>query len=65
MNLVDAGWFDKTGIAYYGFIFYPNQCLEMSCHIHFHLHGCTSQGEYIVTELEWGNYAVSNDLIMV
>ena len=66
-DLVDAGWFDKTGLAYYGYMFFPNQCIEegASCHIHFHLHGCTGQGKYIVIKPQFGEYAVTNDLIMV
>ena len=29
-------------MADYGYVYYPDQCLEpeAKCHIHFHLHGC-------------------------
>lgn len=33
-------------MADYGYIYYPDQCLEpdAKCHIHFHLHGCAGTG---------------------
>ena len=64
-KLTDAGLFAETGLRKYGHIFYPNQCLEETCHIHFLLHGCGTGGEYMITETGYGNYAVSNNLIIV
>ena len=57
--------FATTGFKKYGYVFYPNACLETSCHIHFLLHGCGTQGEWIVYDSQYGEYAVSNNIIMV
>lgn len=47
-EFTDDGWGKTSGFMKYGYVFYPNQCLEMSCHIHFLLHGCGGQGDYII-----------------
>ena len=64
-EFIDAGWFATTGLQKYGYIFYPESCLEKSCHIHFHLHGCGGMGDWIGYYFQFGDYAVSNDIIMV
>lgn len=40
--------FESSGLMDEGYIFYPNQCLQESCHIHFLLHGCGGQGDWII-----------------
>jgi poly(3-hydroxybutyrate) depolymerase len=62
---LDVGWFAETGLKKYGYVFYPNQCLEESCNIHFLLHGCGTGGDYMIIDTGYGNYAVSNNLIIV
>lgn len=39
-EFTDDGWGVESGFKKYGYEFYPNQCLQMSCHNHFLLHGC-------------------------
>jgi hypothetical protein len=54
-----------TGLMEYGYVFYPNSCLDQSCHIHFLLHGCGGQGDYIIKDTQYAEYAVSNNFIIV
>lgn len=64
-EFLDTGLFEVTGLQRFGYIFYPEQCIEKSCHIHFHLHGCGGMDEYLGIYSGFGDYAVSNDIIMV
>jgi poly(3-hydroxybutyrate) depolymerase len=54
-----------TGLKRYGYIFVPEACEGQSCHIHIHLHDCKDQGDWIVEETQFAEYAVPNNIIMV
>lgn len=67
----DVGLFGYSGLAKYGFVYYPNQCVDgtTKCKIVVSLHG--GNQEYENSGFRWiktdgfGGYAASNDLIVL
>lgn len=39
-EFVDKNMFEFSGLARFGYVYYPNSCLTNSCKVHMHLHGC-------------------------
>lgn len=58
-----------SGLAKFGYLYYPDACLQKECKLHMHLHGCAAN--------EMGNtkggiptygllqYAITNDIIII
>ena len=63
--------FMYDGLDEYGFVYYPQICLEKNnkCKVHVHLHGCTASaaivGEDLVRNSDFLEYAAANDIIIV
>ena len=69
MEFIEAGLFEYTGFDKFGYVYYPNTCLEKKCKVHVVLHGCF-QGHQGVekTLIEYSGFnewAVYNDLIVL
>lgn len=69
-EFVDLKVWKFSGLAEFGYVFFPEQCIENdSCKLHVHLHGCGMGYENIFLnfiELSGLNdYAVTNDLIVL
>jgi hypothetical protein len=69
-EFVDLKVWKFSGLAEFGYVFFPEQCIENdSCKVHVHLHGCGMGYENIFfsfIELSGLNdYAVTNDLIVL
>ena len=63
--------FSYYGLDKYGYVYYPEICLEKDkkCKVHVHLHGCTASaaivGEDLVRNADFLEYAAANEIIMI
>jgi len=71
-EFLDTSIFQVNGLAKYGYIYYPNNCIGGNCRVHMHLHGCgLTAGSYFyggfekITQGGWMEYAAANDIIVV
>lgn len=69
-EFIEAGMFEFSGLAKYGYVYYPESCIDEMCKIHMHLHACTdiNQGATMNgVNLDWGilHYAATNNLIVI
>ena len=72
-EFLDTFVYQIDGLAKYGYIFYPNKCVDGSeqCRVHMHLHGCgqTADGLFLgyqaLSDGGWMEYAVANNIILV
>lgn len=69
--LGETSVFQYDGFDEYGWIYYPNACLEdgAKCKTHFWMHGCMQtaaiNGEVVFRNAGFLEYAASNDIITV
>ena len=58
-----------TGLAAKGFVFFPNDCYNVDCHLNVILHGCMNGEEIIADSLVknsgFAEYAVTNSMILL
>ena len=73
-EFLDTSIFQVDGLAKFGYVYYPNRCLNWrnKCKVHMHLHGCgfTADGVLYggwekVTQNGWMEYAAANDIIVI
>ena len=73
-EFLDTSIFQVDGLAKFGYVYYPNRCLNWrnKCKVHMHLHGCgfTVDGFLYggfekATQSGWMEYAAANDLIII
>ena len=60
--------FSYDGLDEYGFVYYPQICLDTDkkCKVHVYLHGCTAIiGEDLVRNSDFLEYAAANDMIII
>lgn len=59
----------SSGLAKYGYVYYPDECITNQCKVHMHLHGCLdiNQGftKNLYTTYGFHQYAATNDLIVI
>lgn len=72
-EFLDTFVWELSGLAEYGYIYYPNQCYDgtKSCKVHMHLHGCGATvdglffGYQSLSDGGWLEYAAANDIIFI
>lgn len=71
-EFLDTSIFQPHGLAEYGYVYYPYQCIDGTverCKVHMVLPGCgfteVMTGYLNMNEFGYGQYASSNDLIIV
>lgn len=72
LDFLDTSIFRNSGLAEYGYLWYPNRCIDGSvnkCKIHMALPGCSQShlafGFQLVYNYGYVQYAATNDLIVL
>ena len=64
---VKQGWFKKTNMREFGFLYIPNVCTQpdISCNLHISLHGCSGDWHKWIYEYDYLDQAAGNHIIML